>query len=176
MARTLLRPGRALTLAAPYSGEWHEATVPEDVAAHAHFLGHQEIAGRRLRVFRYSGKTMKRPVYYAQSTREQASRARTRFSRFGNQPTTASPIAAAHTPSAPGLSGYPVKIADGWQLQTFNGQRITALRMVGQYRGGFGRTEMHVWQTVVGGVVYHGRNAGPNMLLNMRAGKLARRR
>jgi hypothetical protein len=100
---------------------------------------------------------------------------RSRFSRFGNAE-LAGGIPSTRTPGTATLVGYPVKIADGWQLQTFNGQALAALKLVETYRGGFGRTEMHVWHAVIGGVVFHGRNAGANMLLRMRPGKIARRR
>ena len=73
------------------------------------------------------------------------------------------------------LMGYPMELSGSslalhrWELRQWDGTVITPLRMVRRFRGGFGRTTMYAWSATYDGRVYSGRNAGPGMLLRMRA-------
>jgi hypothetical protein len=62
-----------------------------------------------------------------------------------------------------------------YYLTTWKGKRIAPLKLVSKFKGGFGRATIWAWRTPkIRGHVYSGRNAGPAMIITLRAKGAAR--
>lgn len=74
------------------------------------------------------------------------------------------------------IVGYVVQPRDGWgrlyNLTTWHGAHIGVLTLTKSYiTAGRTRARIYCWKMIYAGRAYHGRNAGPGLVLRLKASK-----